>query len=343
MQDPTPTLDEWRRLYQAALELKKRAPWEWMYEDEIFGVRNPESSEIGYVSIMGANGEHLALAVYLGSEGLDGFWLMESGEASDAPTVLLEVPQLQASFEDQEMIEKQDRKVMKALGYKFRGRQAWPQFRSYRPGCGPWFLSAAEARFLAIAIEQALDVVARLEADPELLDSPGDEDEYLVRVQTKQGWEDQWLAPDLVSMPPPPAVDTKRLEKMRQERSRGPLTLEADLFALPTFIQNEPNTRPYIPYTLMVVEADSGFIVGVELLIAEPSLDAVWAQIAPKFLDTLEKLEALPFRLAVSDERLQNILMPIAAGLGIRLQATDELPALDEARAALTHMQGWRG
>jgi len=343
MQDSAPTLDEWRRLYEAAIELKKRAPWEWIYEDEVFGVRNPETGEIGYVSIMGANGEHLALAVYLGSEGLDGFWVMESGEAIDMPTFLLEVPQLQASFEDREMVEREDRDVIKALGLKFRGRQAWPQFRSFVPGCAPWFLTAEEARFLAVVIEQALDVLGRLEADPELLDAPGEEDEYLVRVQTDQEWEDQWLVPDLVSMPPPPAVDTKRLEKLRQELPREQFTLEADLFALPTFIQNEPNTRPYIPYTLMVVESESGFIVGTELMIAEPSLDAVWEQTATKFLDILAKVEALPFRLAVSNERLQSILMPIAAGLGIRLQAADELPALDEARAALSYMQNWMG
>ena len=52
----TPTLGEYRRLYEAAIALKQKAPWEWMQEDEIFGVRNPETHEIGYVSIMGALG-----------------------------------------------------------------------------------------------------------------------------------------------------------------------------------------------------------------------------------------------------------------------------------------------
>ena len=343
MAQATPTLAEWRRLYEAATELKKQAPWEWLWEDELFGVRNLETGETGYVSIMGANGEHLALAVYLGSEGLDGFWRLSEGEGLEDPAFLLEVPQLQASFEDREMVDKQDREVIKALDLRFRGRQAWPLFRSYRPGHGPWFITAAEARFLAAAIEQALEVLPRLEADPDLLEPPGEEDEYLVRVQTEQGWADQWLEPDPVPMRPPPAVDAERLATMRQELPRGTFTLEADFFVLPTFIQNEPNTRPYLPYTLMVVEAESGFIVATELMIAEPSLDAVWEQTATKLLDTFDKLAALPFRLAIRSERLQNILMPLAAGLGIRLQVSDELPALDEARGALTFFKGLMG
>ena len=39
-------LDEWRRLFESALHVKKMAPWEWMEETDIFGVKNPDSDEI---------------------------------------------------------------------------------------------------------------------------------------------------------------------------------------------------------------------------------------------------------------------------------------------------------
>ncbi len=330
-----PTLDEWRRLYEAAAKLKEEAPWEWMFEDEIFGVRNPETGQIGYVSIMGANGEHLALAVYLGSKGLDGFWRLSRGEGMEDPGFLLEVPQLQISFEDREMVDKEDRAVMKALDLRFRGRQAWPLFRSYRPGCAPWFLTAEEARFLARVTEQALDVIARLGEDPDLLEPPEDDDEYLVRVQTEAGWQDEWLSPESVPVRPPPAVDIERLTQMRKELPRQSFTLEAELFTLPSFIKDEEDERPYLPYSLMIVEAESGLILAMELMVAKPSLDAVWEQAAAKLLDTLSQMGALPKRIAVRSERLQNILIPIAAGLGSQLQISPRLPALDEARTAM--------
>ena len=43
MPESTPTLSEWRKLYQAAIRLKEIAPWEWMTETDVFGVQNPET------------------------------------------------------------------------------------------------------------------------------------------------------------------------------------------------------------------------------------------------------------------------------------------------------------
>jgi hypothetical protein len=71
--------------------------------------------------------------------------------------------------------------VIKELGLKFRGRQEWPMFRSYRPGYLPWYLEAPEARTLTYALEQAVEVVLRFEEDPGML-APADEESYLVRL-----------------------------------------------------------------------------------------------------------------------------------------------------------------
>ena len=59
-----PTKDEWRKLYELAGQVKVLAPWEWMFEDEIFGVQDPETGVTGFVSVMGTAGEHLGVALY---------------------------------------------------------------------------------------------------------------------------------------------------------------------------------------------------------------------------------------------------------------------------------------
>jgi len=69
MDQLAPTLEEWRRLYQATMRVKELAPWDWMTETDIFGVRDPEIHETGFVSVMGMRGEHFSLAVYLGGRG----------------------------------------------------------------------------------------------------------------------------------------------------------------------------------------------------------------------------------------------------------------------------------
>ncbi len=76
----SPTLDEWRELFTVAIRVKELAPWQWMEENAVFGVRNPETGELGFVSVMGALGEHYAVALYLGPTGLYRFWEMHGEE-----------------------------------------------------------------------------------------------------------------------------------------------------------------------------------------------------------------------------------------------------------------------
>lgn len=215
----TPTLEEWCSLYDATRRVRELAPWEWMAEEDLFGVQNPETGELGFVSVMGALGEHYSVAVYLGARGLYDFLTIE--EAGDAmpPEAILEVPQLQASFEDRNVLHDQDRKVIKQLGLKFRGRNAWPLFRSFRPGYFPWYLEADEARFLTVVLEQTLDVAPRFRKAPALREP--EDTPYLVRVPRRQDgalvWEDRAM-----DMPPPERqpvrlmMDIPLLEELKQ-------------------------------------------------------------------------------------------------------------------------------
>jgi len=148
-----PSLEQWKRLYELMGKIRELAPWEYMYEHNIFGVQFPEKGNLGFVSVMGNLGEHFAVAVYMGKKGFEGFLNMQRMGYRLAPDIVLQVPQLQASFEDREMITPEDRKIIKQLGLKFRGEKAWPQFRSYRPGCFPWYLEKEEAQLLIHGLE----------------------------------------------------------------------------------------------------------------------------------------------------------------------------------------------
>jgi len=70
MNKQLPTINQWKELYKTAIKFQRMECWNWMWDTDLFGVQNPENGEIGYCVIMGGAGEHFALAVYLGSEGL---------------------------------------------------------------------------------------------------------------------------------------------------------------------------------------------------------------------------------------------------------------------------------
>src|SRR5262249_43071922 len=142
-----------RPLYEAAERVHALAPWRFMGETQVFGVR-PVSGPLAFVSVMGGEGGHQAVAAYLGADGLFGFLELQQTESDeDGAEILLRIPQLQASFGPRSALQRADVDVVKVLGLAPRGR-AWPLFRSFRPGFVPWYVDQAEATVLQTVLEQ---------------------------------------------------------------------------------------------------------------------------------------------------------------------------------------------
>lgn len=333
----SPTVEEWRGLYESIVRVKEISPWQWMTEADVFGVQNPETDELGFVSVMGMLGEYYAVGLYLGPEGLYEFLYFEEMGPLASPEGLLEIPQLQASLEDRGELGNEDRKVIKELGLKFRGRKAWPMFRSYRPGFAPWFLEAEEVRFLAHALDQLTDVAPRFREDPSLLEPPGDES-YLVRVPRREGtalvWEDR-----VMEVPPPELspiqveVDVSALEELERLPKSGSW-LEMDLFMFPAPVR-EGEARPYFPYMLLTVDTESGMILGNELLKPEPSLEAMWGSVPASAADGLIAVGMVPEKVTVGSELLFELLQPLAESAGFEIEQSQVLPTLHPVKEYL--------
>lgn len=197
-------LNNWKNLYDTAIQVKELAPWKWMYDLDLFCVENPDSGELGFISVMGARGEHFAISLYLGIKAIYNLRHISSLPADSIPhQSAVELPQIQVSFEDSDLLEKEDFDLIKRLKLKFRGRNAWPFFRSYRFGIypGKQFLDA-EVLFLTYALEQLLDVAVRYKDNGEDLFEMANKQEFLVRVPIKGKnaleWHDQ-----IRKLPPP--------------------------------------------------------------------------------------------------------------------------------------------
>ena len=336
-----PTTIQWKRLYELAAELKKLAPWEWMDETDIFGVENPDTREMGFVSTMGMAGEHLSIGVYLGAEGLYGFWDFQEAGLEAEPFALFEIPQLQVSFENRENCEKPDRDLMKKLDLKFRGAKNYPLFRSIRPRFMPWFITSDEARFLICAIEQTLEVAPRVRENPDILDDDGDADNEvcLVRVAEKHGTKLVWR--DCVREISPPAeeefpinIPQTLADELKSFPQAKNFVLEIDLFYAPTPV-GEKGKRPYIPKMLLLADASSGMIAGFQII--QPQEDDLenYTEIGRHLFESLHKLTTRPQEIRVADDALFDLLRGLNQQLNIKLRQTDDLRAVEAAKEEL--------
>lgn len=332
-----PSASEWSALYQAAIEFKQLAPWEWMLDSDLFGVQNPDDGEVGYCCVMGNLGEHFALGVYLGSEGLEGHRRIQAGEFFPPDIGALHIQRcLMASYEDRSYLSKRDLDTIKSLGLKFRGRNAWPSFRDYRPGFFPWYLTAEQARFLTLTLQQAIDVGQRFGDDPHLLE-PAEPGTYLVRVPqaSSEGlrWIDEWRAPAPLEHEAAtvPLVDEVRVERIRQAVVNQQGTWEVDYFFTPEPVKDEGDDRPYFPYVFLWVDRGSGMVLPPHMAAASDFQTAFQEH----FLALIEQAQFKPKEVAALKQEALDLLEPIASRLKIKLRRSRRLGALEAAQNSL--------
>ncbi|MBN2007324.1 MAG: hypothetical protein JXA21_28510 [Anaerolineae bacterium] len=341
---PQPTLEEWRRLYAAAQAFKEAAPWESMTEEQLFGVRDPETGQVGYCSITGLLGEHFALIVYEGEKGLGCYFdllrrhheAFSDLEEREASLSILETPQCQVSFEDRELLRNEDREVIKSLGLRFRGRNAWSQFRSYQPGRVPWFINAPQARFLTIALEQTLIAIREMDAVEVFAHGEVGAPEtvkMLVRSEENGQWLSRWEEVTPLYPTYTANVDESLFIAARRELPQRKMCMQMHLALITNGIAEE--YPPFFPYLLLFVDEESGMILGQDLFMIQSTLEESMADLPNLFLDRLRAMRMRPQEVQVATKRIYQLLALAAGHLGIKLSLVGEMPALEETLDAL--------
>lgn len=334
-------INNWKKLYALASEIKLLKPWEWMSEHDIFGVYDPHSDITGYISVMGMLGEHYAVTAYRGPQAVIDLDKLADGPQPMSPDLFLEIPQLMLSFENPEQLDKKDRDLIKKLGLNFRGKNAWPFFRSTRPGFFPYFLDDDEQEAMVVYLEQAVHVLKRAEIDQDILFPTDDEfeEKFLVRRPgdgEANTWEDhveEILGGPLKKLE---IVFDKELFTNYRQRPAGILTFEMDFFLLNSPVIEE-NSPPCFPYILMLIEQSSEMIIGFEMLTPRLGFHQMLEEVPIKLLALLSGQPSKPKEIHIQSERLVSIFGEILSNWGIKMELKPELKILNLARE---HMEG---
>lgn len=326
----------WAALYQAAIMFKEAAPWKWLDNEELFAVENPDGGEVGYCLILGSGGEEFGLGMFVGEEGYDRYTKVIAGEAE--PEDLEEnmmVRSISMLFVDRDVLRQEDREVIRSAGLRFRGRNAWPFFRSQRPGYVPWFLEKGEVLFLTAAIHQALVVADEVRNGKLNLSEEKSENLVLTRCYRGSDWFEEWRRPTIQGQgreTHPENIDMVKeaeLHLFRRQAGQHTGVWELDIFLLPIPIASASD-RLYFPSCFLAVERKLGLILGTKL--TEP-----WLTLSEKqdeVIQILRKAKQLPREIQVKSDKVRRIVEPITKILDIKLRV-GSLPMLEQAKASL--------
>ncbi len=272
-------------LYRLAFAYKKTKLWKKLSDGQLFAVALPDG-ETGYCSVMGALGEHIALALYPGASGLRSYSMLASGlsPAGGVHAVEFALAQdcLMCSFENKDMLRACEAAAVRdyctANGVTLRGAHAWPRLLRCRPFYLPWTLDEEKDR-LAEGLEAALEVARRLETASAdslgLTEGPPYNREIPLLVKTEIGYDWQTVAlPPRLELDYPtggPLYDLL-LKRASMKRERAGVWA-CDVFLLPEPVgggedelEDEPVGRaPFFPWVQLVLDVDSGMILDTTL------------------------------------------------------------------------------
>lgn len=332
------------RLYELAFAFRKAKLWKNLYDTELFAVSLP-NGEIGYCSIMGSLGEHLALAIYVGSEGLDSYrLLMDLGEKDISPLKaqesMLSQNCLQCSFESKDTLAPQElsavRSYAAAYGLAIRGSNAFPQFVRYRQARYPCPVSEqGDTELLCAALEAALAVSEKLKHTSKSQLGFSEGAAYGIRIpilaSSEEGftWSQHPLPPRQPVQYPEPVLRNEllmaRLKKTKKRRGAW----VCDVIMVPQPIMEYETSSPIFPYTLLTAVCESEMALPTEIVSSlEGGAEALLHALSNRMLEY-----GIPKELQVPDERTYTLLKNLAAQLNIRLKLQPENEFLDELEA----------
>ncbi len=324
-----PTSEQWLALHHAFGRYCEARPWERLANEDVLVVNDPLGHFKGYCVSLGDGGVAYGLGAYLGDRGLLNYLTtMTSEHEPDGVEALERGLALTAMLGDREELGHGERKAMRGLGLGYRGRGRWPVFRSIIPGHWPWYLSGDEARFLTIALDNVRDVAERMGQGTLDLYAGRDPSEVLTRSLRGDVWRDEW---EVLRPPALPVeehrVDTDRLRTISGSVPAGSAVWEVTASYIPTGVQDERGTRPYLPTLVMVVEGGSGLILTMRMLGRVPTA----AEKQEPVLELLERVDRLPGAVVCDREDTAVLLEPITRALDIGLYV-GPTPALDHIK-----------
>ena len=335
-------------LYDVAFRYKKAVLWKKLWDDDVFAVKL-KSGEIGYISIMGQNGEYNALGLYIGEEGFRSYRIMaNAGGPTGSPfkdhELLLQQNCLQAALEIKEDLMPEEveevRSYAKVNGIKLTGKNAYPQFIKYEPGYHPWKVQTKEdtnALYEALLAACLLADVLRSTSPESIGITPIHPDTEKVPLFEVKGDNlislgFTYLPGDLeVSYDPVIVENQIALATVKKLPRKG--IWETELLCMMEPVQNSPEETPYYPMLLLVVESKSGYMLPVPLV---DHAEKKSQEVLRAFANAWKSQGSYPKEIRCRDERTYALLKDFCEKTDVKVSIyMKAMPALDEAEEAL--------
>ncbi len=328
------TLEQWHDLYDVSIRIKALKPWEYFWDMDIITILLPDREEPYYCSIMGKAGECFSIGTYAGFDAMNDFY--EIVENTDIPPeqMLRYQNNMMCYFGNRDELTKKEWKIIKDLGLKFRGKNNWIYFHSFKTGYVPYILDADQVVELTEVFQQLFMALrAYIEKGIKVDFEKGN---TLLRRydKEKQLWycyESQLLLPPRKYLIPVLQDDLlmARLKKQKETREK----IEIDIVYLNVVVNDKKYDRPIDPKMCMIADFNNGMLIDHDMISPEDDEVEVILDMIINYIMQAGK----PEMIFVRDKYIEALLSDICERTNINLKIKGSLQGIDAFVRAFAH------
>lgn len=328
------TIEQWKELYEVATRLKEMKPWEKFWDLDIIGIREGAEEETVFYSILGRGGGCYGIVVYEGYEGLNHFMMLTMQESLNLPVDYVMGSQkcLTCYWGNRDELSEKQRKTIKELGYKYRGKNQWLYFLSFEPGYYPYNLDQDEVVRMTNYFSNLELALQYYEQEQVEVDFENGEMFYFKFGRDKKTWSfgaeslpfTSFQFRNLLITDDELLTDLKEVPKCNA-------VLEVDIAVLGVSVNDKKFKKPANPTAYMIADALSGVMLKCEL--QEPDDDAM-VSLAEEIIGFIFHYGA-PEEIRVSNILVEASLEQICEVCKIKLRRVKRLQAIDEFREGM--------
>lgn len=328
------TIEQWKALYEVTTRIKELKPWEKFWDLDLIGVIKDDDEDSVFYSVLGRGGDCYGIAVYEGFEGLNSFLMLTMQQSMNLSTeyVMFNQKNLTCYWGNRDELSDKQRKIIKELGYTYRGKNQWLYFLSFEPGYYPYNMDTDEVSRMTEHMRNLERALKCYEQETEGVDF---EHGNMYHIMLDE--ENEIISTGEMPLPFTSFQFGNLLitdEKLLSDLAKVPkcnAVLEADVSVLGASLNDKKYDRPANPALSLLGDANSGAVIKFEMLEPEDDAIVMLAEILIGFIFQF----GTPKEVRVTNVIVEAGLEQICDVCKIKLRRVKRLPGLDEFKYSL--------
>lgn len=318
-------IEEWKEIYDVALNIKKLEPWNFLWNMQIITIKLPGESEPYFCSILGKDDGVTGISIYSGYEAIEDVYRLANNKETPYEQLVRYQNCITCYFGNRDELTNKELKLVKEMGYKFRGKGNWIYLRSVKNGYLPYMLNKEE-------VEEYTEVLKNLYMALRAVLLEGlqinfEEGNTLLRLYDEKSklWLNVEVPMKLPALNKGIAISDELLLARLKKTKKSNMRIELDIANSGVAFEDKSYDRPLEARLVVIADRETGEILKADIFI--PDDDEIATLL--KYLCDFIFEYGIPSDLYVRDDKYREVLRETCRMLSIRLKERELLRGID--------------